>query len=140
MFNLAANRSYDVFLLEPGTKLSLIAQRFMQPQPSITVAHNTQIFLSQTISKISEPTCQKTPNSKRMACVIDNIQSKILTTGVTCLPIQFSNVFPRLINKFPRCKNDSNLTTSVLNVRHRHFLKWYKSKRFFLTGNMAYNR
>ena len=115
---MPANRSYDVFLLERGTELSLISQNFIQPQPTLTVTHDTQIFLSKTISKISEETCQKIPTSKRMECVIGKIQTDILRTGITCLPFHFSGVFPKLHSKFPQCKNDSALAASILSVSH----------------------
>ena len=117
VFHLSAKRSYDVFVLEPGTKLSLITQRFMEPQPALTITQNSQIFLSKTISKISEPTCQTTSTSRRMECVIDKIQSVISTTGISCLPFQFSNVFPILFSKFPPCKNDSTLSATIFTVQ-----------------------
>ena len=114
---MPANRSYDVFLLEPGTELSLISQSFIQPQPSLTITHDTQIFLSKTISKISEGNCEKTTSSKKMACVIEKIQAQIQTTGISCLPFQYSIVFPKLYSMFPPCKNDSALATAILAVR-----------------------
>ena len=116
VFYMPANRSYDVFLLERGTELSLITQNFIHPQPSLTVTHDTQIFLSKTINKISETTCQKITPSERMDCVIEKIQTKILKTGISCLPFQFNNVFSKLYYKFPKCTNNSTLASTILAV------------------------
>ena len=116
MFNLPANISYDVFLLEEGTQLSLISQNFIQPQPTFTVTHDAQIFLSKTVSKISETTCQDITSSERMECVVDNIQTTILQTGISCLPFQFNNVFPKLYSKFSPCTNDSALAYKIVQV------------------------
>ena len=114
---MPVNRSYDVFLLERGTMLSLISQIFIQPQPTFTVTHVTQIFLSKTISKISEATCQKITTPERMDCVIENIQTQVLKTEISCLPFQYSNVFPSLYSKFPQCTNDSALADTIHAVR-----------------------
>ena len=113
---MPANRSYDVFLLERGTELSLITQSFTQPQPTLTVTHDTQIFLSKTIKKVSERACQKITPSKRTECVIEKVKTQILKTEISCLPFQFSNVFPKLYYKFPECNNNSTLATTVLSV------------------------
>ena len=71
---MPANRSFDIFLLEPGTELSLISANFIHPQPSLTVVHDTQIFLSKTISKVSEETCEDITTSEKMECIVKNIQ------------------------------------------------------------------
>ena len=117
---MPANRSYDVFLLERGTMLSLISQSLIQPQPTFTVTHDTQIFLSKTINKISEENCHKITNSERMDCVIEKIQKNISATGISCLPFQYSSVFPKLYSKFPRCINDSVLASTIHAVRYFH--------------------
>ena len=134
---MPANGSYDVFLLERGTELSLISQTFIQPQPTLTVTHDTQLFLTYSlIRKSADKICQKITASERMKCVIEKIQSKILTTGITCLPFQFNDVFPILYQKYPQCKNDSALATTILSVGYCIILKFIKIMSVF-SGNMA---
>ena len=116
-FSMPANRSYDVFLLERGTELSLITQSFIKPQPKLTVTRDTQIFLDMGILKVSNPECQHITASERMNCVINRTQAALLKRDISCLPFQFSNVLHKLYSKFPPCTNDSTLATKILLVR-----------------------
>ena len=108
VFELASNRSYDVFLLEPGTKLTLIATTFPNPQPSLTVAHDTQSFITKTITKISDKTCHAIPISEKMDCIIGRIGKDLLSRGSACLPFYFYAPFSKLHPEFSECKDDTD--------------------------------
>ena len=51
---MPANRSYDVFLLERGTELTLISQshNLIHHQPTLTLTrHDTLLYISKTVHK-----------------------------------------------------------------------------------------
>ena len=111
------NKSYDVFLLDRGIMLSLISQSFIQPQPTLTVSHDTQLFISKTIAKTSEKTCQDISIADKMNCIIDRIQDNLMSEGISCLPFYYYGVFPKLHSEFSHCKDDSD-TEAFHNVRN----------------------
>ena len=119
VFVMPANLSYDVFLLEKGTKLTLISQSYnlIQQQPTLTLTrHDTLLYISKTIHKILDKTCKNILASERMDCIIDKVQESNLTTEDNfCLPYQYSKVFPKIHSAFPQCTN--NLTLSSINFR-----------------------
>ena len=110
------NKSYDVFLLEQGTQLSLISQNFFQPQPSLTVTHDTTLFLSKTIEKTSDDTCQKVSMKEKLDCMIEKLPEKLMSVGKSCLPFYYYNVLPTLHSHFSIC-NDDQEAESIHNVR-----------------------
>ena len=116
---MPANRSYDVFLLGRGTKLDLISQSINQPQPSLTVTHDTQLFISKTIAKTSNKTCHDIAISEKMECIIDKIGEHLLSDGITCLPFYYHNVFTKLHSEFALCKDDAALTDTI----HSHTVR-----------------
>ena len=115
---MPAKRSFDVFLLERGTTLSLISQSIIQPQPAVTVAKDTQLFISQTIVKTSDNTCHKITTSERMNCIIDRIEEHLLSKGISCLPFNYYKMLPKLHSNFSQCKEDSILAVDIQNVRN----------------------
>ena len=114
---MPVNRSYDLFFLEHGTKLSMISQVFTQLQPSLTLTHDTQLLISKTVVRGLKEDCQKISPSERMSCIIDNVQERAMSTGISCLPFQYNYVFPILYSKFPQCQDDHDLSFTSLNVR-----------------------
>ena len=100
------NESYDVFLLEKGSKLSLIAHKFFQPQPSVTITHDTALYISKTIEKTTDYTCQKVSTKEKMECMIEKLQQKLLSEGISCLPFYYYNELPMLHSHFSICKDD----------------------------------
>ena len=116
---ISANRSYDVFLLERGTKLSLISQSIVQPQPSLTVTQDTQLFISKTIVKTSNKTCHNIAISEKMECIIGKIREHLLSDGITCLPFYYHNVFTKLHSEFALCKDD----TALIDTMHIHTVR-----------------
>ena len=115
-FMMPANRTYHVFLFERGTKLSLVSQVIMQPQPSFTLKHDTQLLISKTIRKTSEAMCQNILASERMTCIRDKVEDKIVSTELSCLPFQYTNVFSTLNSRFPSCKDNPDLSSKNINV------------------------
>ena len=113
---MPAKSSYDVFLLGRGTELSLIAQSIIQPQPMITVAKNTQLFISKTIAKTSDKTCQDITISEKIDCITDKIKESLLSRGMSCLPFVYYNVFPKLHSELSKCKDDSVLAITIQQV------------------------
>ena len=95
---MPANRSYDVFLLGRGTKLSLIS-------------HDTQIFISKTIAKTADKTCHEITISEKMECIIDKIGEHLLSIGMTCLPFYYQNLFTKLHSEFSHCIDDTDSRT-----------------------------
>ena len=120
MFELTANRSYDVFLLEPGTKLTLIASSIIKPQPSLTITHDTQLFITKTITRTLDKTCHEITISEKMDCIIDNIGRDLLSNGSTCLPFYFHHVFSKFYPEFSECKDNTSLTYiwDIFTVRY----------------------
>ena len=113
------NRSYDVFLLERGTKLSLISQSIVQPQPTLTVAQDTQLFISKTISKTRDKTCREITISEKMDCIIDKVQQNLISVGGNyCLPFYYYDLFPNLLSEFGQCKDDSIFALAIHDVRN----------------------
>ena len=111
---------FNVYLLEKGTKLSLISQVITQPQPSFTLQYDTQLLISKTIQKTSEAKCQDISASQRMKCMLDQVENKIMSTELSCLPFQYKDVFTSLYSKFPPCKDDEDVSTKNINVRVRY--------------------
>ena len=107
VFMMPTNRAFDVFLLEPGTKLSLISQSIVQPQPSLTISHDTQLFITKKITKTSDKTCQKITMSEKMDCIIDKIREDLLSNGITCLPFYYHSVFTKLHSEFSLCQDNT---------------------------------
>ena len=102
------NMSYDVFMLEQGTGLSLIAQKFFVPQPAVTVTHDASLFISKTIEKTSDDTCQMVSMREKMECMIEKLQHKLISEGKSCLPFYYYNVLPTFHSHFNRCKDDQD--------------------------------
>ena len=119
---MPANRSYDVFLLERGTKLTLISQSFnlMQHQPTLTLTrHDTLLYISKTVHKVLDDTCQNLLASEMMDCIIDKVRDfaeKNLTKGNFFLPFHYKNVFPKLHSKSAQCSDDVNLVRKNIMV------------------------
>ena len=111
------NQSYDVFLLERGTKLSLISQSFIQSQPTLRVDHDTQLFISKTISKTSSKICQDISIAEKMDCIIKNLQEKLVSQGISCVPFYYYDIFPKLRSPFSYCNDDSE-AEQVHHVRN----------------------
>ena len=112
------NGSYDVFLLERGTKLTLISQSYnlLQHQPSLTLTrHDTLLYISKTVHRVLDENCEPILASQRMDCIIDKVQERNLSTGNFCLPFQYDNIFPRLRADFPNCMDDHG--KSVTQIR-----------------------
>ena len=115
---MPAHRSYDVFLLGPGTKLSLISQSIIQPQPTLTVAHDSAVFISKTVVKTTNQTCQKISISEKLDCIIDKIQETLPSMGISCLPFYYYDTFPKLHSEISQCKDDSVLGNEIHSVRN----------------------
>ena len=116
---MPANRSYDVFLLEKGTKFTLISQSYnlIQHQPTLTLTrHDTLVYISKTVHKVLDETCQNMLASERMDCIIDKVQEKNISAGNFCLPFQYNHVFPKLHSAFPQCIDDITLSSQNILV------------------------
>ena len=116
---MPANQSYDIFLLERGTKLTLISQSFnlIHHQPTFTLTrHDTVLSISKTVHKFLDATCQDILASERMSCIIDKVQENIQSTGNFCLPFQYNNVFTQLNSAFPQCIDDQVLSSENILV------------------------
>ena len=115
-FVLPLNRTYDVFLLEKGSKLSLVTQEFLtRPQPSFTLDHSTQLFISFTITKISNKNCQKITASQQMKCIVEKL-GKAIQKEVSCLPPQVYTILNELDFEMPLCKNDTDSARKAILV------------------------
>ena len=131
---MPANRSYDVFLLERGTKLTLISQSYnlIQHQPSLTLTrHDTLLYVSKTVRKILDETCQNILSYEAMDCIIDIVEEKIMSQGNFCLPFQYKNVFAKLNLVFPQCIDDLTLSSTNFQVSIIAFNSTYKTIDFF---------
>ena len=117
---MPANRSYDVFLLEHGTEMSLISTSFIQSQPSLTVTHDTQLFLSKTVTKTMDKTCRQIAIAEKMDCIIEKVGNDLLSYGATCLPFYFNNIFSKFHPEFYQCENDKdfNYTSDIFLVKY----------------------
>ena len=113
-------RSFDIFLLEKGTKLSLITQEFLRQQPSLTITHTTQLFMSLTITKISDTTCQKITASEQMKCLVDKLGKMLTEENVSCLPLQVYAIFDDMDTRLPLCQNDSNSAMTAFLVGKKY--------------------
>ena len=116
--------SFDVFLLEKGTKLTLIFQSYklIQHQPTVTLTrHDTNLYISKTVYQVLDDTCQDILAYERIDCIINEVQEKNLSTSDFCLPFQFHNVFPKLRLSFPSCMDNLTLSTNNINVNSFHF-------------------
>ena len=118
---MPANRSYDVFLLQPGTKLSLISQSFIEPQPTLKLSHDTQLFISKKIEKTSAKSCLDITMHVEMNCVMEKVKKELISREIACLPFYYWNVFPRLHGKLFQCQDDSDLAT--YNMSDIHFVR-----------------
>ena len=128
--------SFDIFVLEKGSKLSLITQEFVRSQPSLTITHTTQLFISLTITKISDDTCQKITADQQMECYIDKLQNRIIEEeAISCLPLQIYNIFDESALDLPLCQNNTNSAMSAYMVfskfKYMHNIILMVTKRFF---------
>ena len=110
--------SFDIFLLEKGSKLSLITQEFvLRPQPSFTITHTTQLFISLTITKISDDNCQRITTPQQMECYINKLRMRIIEEeDISCLPPQIYNIFYESDLDLPLCQNNTNSAMSAYMV------------------------
>ena len=116
---MPANISYDIFFLERGTKLTLISQSYnlIQHQPTLTLTrHDTLLYVSKTVHKILDETCQNILANVAMDCIIDRVQEE-MSHGNFCLPFQYENVFPKLKLVIPPCMDDKTSSTTNFPVR-----------------------
>ena len=117
---MPGNISYDIFLLEKGTKLTLISQSYnlIQQQPSLTLArHDTLLYLSKTVHKSLDKTCKNILASDLMDCIIDTIQDSNITMEENfCLPYQYNKVFPKFQTTVPQCTNNLTLSSMIFPV------------------------
>ena len=90
---------------------------FFQPQPSVTVTHDTSLFISKTIEKTSDETCQKVSMKDKMDCMMEKLQQKLVSEGKSCLPFYYYNVLPKLNSHFSICKDDQE-AKSIHGVRN----------------------
>ena len=128
--------SCDIFVLEKGSKLSLITQEFVRSQPSLTITHTTQLFISLTITKISDDICQKITAAQQMECYINILHNRIIEEdAISCLPLQIYNIFNESALDLPLCQNNSDsamlayMVISKLNFMHNIIIM--VTKRFF---------
>ena len=91
----------------------MIIQEFLRPQPSLTVTHDTFIYMSMSIKKIADKRCKKMAASEQMSCSQDEIQDKIKKTDFACLPFQYKTIFPKLYLEYQECKENSPSVTSL---------------------------
>ena len=116
---MPANKSYDVFLLEKGTKFTLISQLYhiIQTQPTLTLnRHDTILYISKTIHKVLDETCNNILASKRIDCIRDKAQEFEITSGNFCLPFQYNTFFPKWHSAFPQCNDDKNMVFLSIKV------------------------
>ena len=130
--------SFDLFLLERGSKLSLITQEDLNPQPSFTITHATQLFMSLTITKISNSTCQKITASDQMKCFVDTIGKTILEDeAVSCLPFQIYDIFRGSNLDLPLCQDDIHSAMSAYMVVQTNYLcinHIHVNAKYFFSG------
>ena len=110
---MPANRSYDVFLLETGTELSLISTSFIQSQPSLTVAHDTQVFITKTITKTSDKQCTDITIAEKMNCIIDKVGKDLLSNGTICIPFYFYKILSRAHPEFYQCEDETAMSQTM---------------------------
>ena len=112
--------SYDVYLLEKGTKFTLVSQSFSSfpSQPTLTINRVHELFISKSVHQTMEDNCQDISSSERIDCIVDKVQDKLMLEGNFCLPFQYNQFFPRLLTSFPQCTEDTSSasTVSVVNI------------------------
>ena len=101
------NKSYHVFLLEDGEKLSLVTQVFVNAKPSLTVASDTLIYLSNKVTRVSSPDCQPISAAQLQQCILERVKEKIPSMNISCLPFQVKSLFPTLHDLYPQCENET---------------------------------
>ena len=106
-----------MFLLGRGSKLTLIVQNIIQPQPTLKVTHDTTLLISKTITKTSEKPCQDITISERIDCIINKTEEDLVSKGIPCLPFYYLDLFPTLNAKFSQYKDDFPSTALIFNVK-----------------------
>ena len=110
--------SYDVYLLEKGTKFAMISQSFptFQPQPVLTINRVHDLFISKSVHQTKEENCQDISTSERIDCIVDQVQDKLMSEGNFCLPFQYNQFFPKLLTSFPQCTEESSSASKITLV------------------------
>ena len=101
------DRSYHVFLLEDGEELYLVTQIFTNVQPSLIVASDTLIYISNRITRISGQDCEKITAEQLQQCLMGRVEDKITSLNISCLPFQVQSLFPGLRELYPQCENET---------------------------------
>ena len=124
---MSTTGSYDVYLLEKGTKFALISQSFatFQSQPALTINRVHDIFISKSVHRTMEENCQDISTSERIDCIVDKVQDELMSEGNFCLPFQYNQFFPRLLTTFPQCPEESSSSSefkiTLVNIVEEKF-------------------
>ena len=101
------DRSYNVFLLEDGESFSLVTQVFVEIQPSLIVASDALMYLSSTLTKISDPECKPITAAELQHCIMETLKDQLPSLNITCLPFQLESLYPVLLDTYPSCQNET---------------------------------
>lgn len=106
-FSMPMDRSYHVFLLEEDAEyFSLLTQLFVMIQPSLIVASDTLIYLSNTITR-SNGECEPITADQLQQCIMERVKEKVPSLNISCLPFQVQCLFPDLNELYPQCENET---------------------------------
>ena len=78
---------------------------------------SSELFISKTIEKTSDNTCQKVSMKEKMDCMIRKLQQKLVSEGISCVPFYYYDIFPKLRSPFSYCNDDSE-AEQVHHVRN----------------------
>ena len=109
-------RSYHVFLLEDGEIFSLVTQLFLNIQPSLRVTSDMVIFLSSTITRVSDQYCKPITARQMQQCIAGRLEDKMRSLNMTCIPIQVRSLYPSLLKLYPQCTNETEAVDQVYRV------------------------
>ena len=123
-----------MFLLERGTKLSLISQSFIEPQPTLKLSHDTQLFISKKIEKTSAKSCLDITMHVEMNCVMEKVKKELISREIACLPFYYWNVFPGLHAELSPCTDDTahNISDIHLVRNKRNICKRFVTEIFYI--------
>ena len=106
-FDIPKDKSYHVFLFEDGEILSLVTQLFVNVQPSLKLDSDTMIYLSSTVTRVSDQDCEPITAMQIQQCLMERIKDKIQNSTMPCLPFQVQSLCPALLEIYPQCMNET---------------------------------
>ena len=101
--------------MDDGLDFSLIISYYVKSPLSLIVASDTAINLRNNIRR-SDNDCEQITAAQLLQCIMERVESNLLSLNMSCLPFQVHFLFPILRKLYPQCENETEALENYLRV------------------------